>query len=144
MTELGFYHLTRTAAEAALPKLLARTLEAGSRALVVAPDEARLSSVSAALWADAAWLPHGQPDQHAALQPILLATRVEPLNGATFLFLLDGATAAPEAFARVFDLFDGNDDAAVAAARARWAAAKDSGHALTYWKQTASGWEKQA
>lgn len=144
MTELGFYHLTRTAAEAALPKLLARTLEAGARALVVAPDDARLASVSAALWADAAWLPHGQPDQHATLQPILLATRAEPLNGAKFLFLLDGATAAPEPFARVFDLFDGNDDAAVAAARARWAVAKDAGHALTYWKQTASGWEKQA
>jgi DNA polymerase-3 subunit chi len=143
MSELGFYHLTRTAAEAALPKLLARTLESGARALVVAPDEARLSSVSTALWADAAWLPHGTPEQHAALQPILLATRPDPLNGATFLFLLDGAAAAPEAFARVFDLFDGNDEAAVAAARARWAAAKDAGHVLTYWKQTASGWEKQ-
>jgi DNA polymerase-3 subunit chi len=144
MTELGFYHLTRTAAEAALPKLLARTLDAGARALVVAPEEVRLASVSTALWADAAWLPHGTPDQHALLQPILLSTRAEPVNGATFLFLLDGATAAPEAFARVFDLFDGNDEASVAAARARWAAAKQAGHALTYWKQTASGWEKQA
>ena len=41
-------------------------------------------------------------------------------------------------------LFDGNDEAAVQAARARWKRLKDAGHALTYWQQTAQGgWEKQ-
>jgi DNA polymerase-3 subunit chi len=143
MAELGFYHLTRTAAEAALPKLLARTLAANERALVVAPDTARLESVSTALWADAEWLPHGTPDVYPEWQPILLSTRAEPLNGAKFLFLLDGATAELAGFTRVFDLFDGNDAAAVAAARARWAAAKQEGHSLTYWQQTEAGWQKQ-
>ena len=45
---------------------------------------------------------------------------------------------------RVFDLFDGNDEAAVAAARERWKAARAGGHALTYWQQGARGWEKKA
>jgi DNA polymerase-3 subunit chi len=143
VAEIGFYHLTRTAAEAALPKLLARTLAANERAGVEAPDAARLEAVSAALWADDEWLPHGTPEVEPAWQPILLSTRAEPVNGAKFLFLLDGATAEASAYARVFDLFDGNDEAAVAAARARWAAAKDSGHSLAYWQQTEAGWQKQ-
>jgi len=44
----------------------------------------------------------------------------------------------------VLDLFDGGDDAALAAARARWKAAKAAGHELAYWQQGARGWEKKA
>jgi DNA polymerase III subunit chi len=47
-------------------------------------------------------------------------------------------------FARCADLFDGNDADAVAAARDRWRKARQAGHALTYWQQTASGWEKRS
>jgi DNA polymerase III subunit chi len=42
----------------------------------------------------------------------------------------------------VFDLFDGNDEAKVVAARERWRAAKETGHTLTYWKQGPRGWER--
>jgi len=34
MSEIGFYHLTRTPLEQALPKLLGRVLAGGGRALV--------------------------------------------------------------------------------------------------------------
>jgi DNA polymerase-3 subunit chi len=44
----------------------------------------------------------------------------------------------------VFDLFDGGDPAAVAAARQRWTAARAGGHTLTYWQQGPRGWEKKA
>jgi DNA polymerase-3 subunit chi len=145
MSEIGFYHLTRTAAEAALPKLLGRTLATGARAVVVAPDEARLAAISTALWlsTDPDWLPHGDARTgHAALQPIWLATRAEAPNGASFVFLLDGAEADPGAWTRMFDLFDGNDEAALAAARARFRAHREAGHTLTYWQQTAAGWQK--
>ncbi len=43
----------------------------------------------------------------------------------------------------MFDLFDGADAAAVAAARLRWAEAKAAGHALTYWQQGERGWERR-
>ena len=33
-------------------------------------------------------------------------------------------------------MFDGNDEAAVAAARQRWREAKAAGHDLVYWQQT--------
>ncbi len=147
MSEIGFYHLTRTAADQALPHLLGRTLAAGERALVVCGSAERVAALDAALWLcpDPDWLPHGTAkDGHAALQPIWLSTDDDPVNGATFLFLIDGASGARlDRFARVFDLFDGGDEAAVAEARRRWVAAKASGHALTYWRQGARGWERK-
>jgi DNA polymerase-3 subunit chi len=58
--------------------------------------------------------------------------------------LLDGTDSASlGVFDRVFDLFDGRDDEAVAAARVRYRQRRDSGHSLTYWQQTARGWDKK-
>jgi len=148
MTSVDFYHLTRTGPEAALPRLLGRTLDAGQRAVVLVCDSARASEISRALWAsqDPAWLPHGTPATgEADLQPIWLTTEDETPNGARYLFLLDGAESARlGSFERVFDLFDGRDDPAVQAARQRWAAAKAAGHALAYWQQGERGWDRKA
>ncbi len=147
MAEIGFYHLMTTGAGQALPKLLGRTLAAGQRAAVMCGGEDRVAALDAALWlsSDPDWLPHGTRDSgDAELQPIWLATDDAAPNGARFLFLLDGATSDRlAAFERVFDLFDGNDAEAVAAARGRWRAAKAAGHALAYWQQTARGWERK-
>ena len=49
MTSVDFYHLTRTGPEAALPRLLGRTLGAGQRAVVMLREAARLHAVSRAL-----------------------------------------------------------------------------------------------
>lgn len=147
MTEIGFYHLTRSDLRHALPQLLARTLAANKRALVLCPDAGTVTTLDQALWqADDPWLPHGTPaDGDADMQPIWLATDDAAPNAATFLFLVTGATTPRlDAFERVFDLFDGNDEAAVAAARTRWTAGKDAGHALTYWQQGPRGWENKA
>jgi DNA polymerase-3 subunit chi len=147
MAEIGFYHLTRSSADQALPALLGRTLAAGQRALVLCADPERVAALDAALWTcqNPDWLPHGTPESgNADLQPIWLATDDTNPNNATFLFLLDGATTDPARFTRVFDLFDGNDETSLAAARARWRTAKAAGHSLTYWQQTPRGWEKKA
>jgi DNA polymerase-3 subunit chi len=148
MTEIGFYHLTRTGVEQALPKLLDRTLAAGQRALVLCRTDQEAAALDKALWssADPVWLPHGTAaDGDADLQPIWIATEDSAPNGARFLFLTGGAESARTAsFDRVFDLFDGNDPAAVEAARVRWRAAKAAGHTLTYWQQNNRSWEKKA
>jgi DNA polymerase-3 subunit chi len=146
MTEIGFYHLTRSTLAQALPRLLARTLEAGQRALVHTPSAVGLDALSTALWAQPGWLPHGSAsDGDSDLQPIWLSQEAEPLNGARYLFLVEGAeTDRIKEYDRVFDLFDGNDPGMVAAARARWKSAKDAGHTLVYWQQTESGWQKTA
>ncbi len=146
MAEIGFYHLTRTSLDVALPKLLGRVLATGGRAVVKAGSDERVAALDTALWLcpDPDWLPHGtRMTGEADLQPIWLTTEDEAPNGARHLFLVEGAESARlEAFERVFDLFDGRDETAVAAARQRWAAAKAAGHALTYWRQTERGWEK--
>jgi DNA polymerase III subunit chi len=148
LAEIGFYHLTRTGPDAALPKLLGRTLASGQRAVVMCGSEERVAALDAALWLspDPDWLPHGtRAGGQAELQPIWLATDDAAPNGARFLFLLDGAESFRiGAFERVFDLFDGRDAAAVAAARKRWTAGKQAGHTLTYWQQTERGWERKA
>jgi DNA polymerase III subunit chi len=146
MTEIGFYHLTRSTLAQALPQLLARTLAAGQRALVLGSNVAGLDALSTALWAQPGWLPHGlASDGDPDLQPIWLTTEAEPLNGARYLFLVDGAeTDRLKDYDRAFDLFDGNNPESVAAARIRWKAAKDAGHGLTYWQQTESSWQKKA
>ena len=151
MAEIGFYHLTRTPLEQALPRLLGRVLQQGGRALVLCGSAERMAALDAALWLcpDPDWLPHGTPATgQADLQPIWLTTEdvgeAGAPNGARFLFLVDGAESARLGeYDRVLDLFDGTDEAAVAAARRRWVAAKAAGHALTYWQQGPGGWEKK-
>jgi DNA polymerase-3 subunit chi len=146
MPEIGFYHLTRMDVAAALPALLARTLAAGEKAVVLCGTGERVAALDAALWMvpSPGWLPHGTAaTPHPEWQPVFLTAVEENPAGAKFLFLVDGAqSAAPENYTRIFDLFDGNDEAALAAARARWSAAKAAGYGVTYWKQGAVGWEK--
>ncbi|WP_428393078.1 DNA polymerase III subunit chi [Lichenicoccus sp.] len=144
MAAIGFYHLTRTTAEQALPRLLGRTLDLGERALVLVRGADRVAAIDEALWQvlTPVWLPHGTVQAaHAALQPILIAQEGGAVNKARFLFLLDGVQAASlDPFARVFDLFDGGDAAAMEAARGRWTQCKEQGHTLAYWRQEARGW----
>jgi DNA polymerase III subunit chi len=146
VTEIGFYHLTRTGPDQALPALLGRTLAAGERAVVLCGSADRVAALDRTLWdcKEPDWLPHGTARTgHAELQPIWLTVEEERPNSARFLFLLDGRAAAdPGVWGRVFDLFDGGDPAAVEAARQRWTAAKAGGHAPTYWRQGDRGWTR--
>lgn len=146
MTEIGFYHLTRTGPDQALPPLLGRTLAAGERAVVLCGSPARVEALDRLLWEckEPDWLPHGTAKGgHAALQPIWLTVEEERPNAARYLFLLDGREAADLlAWERVFDLFDGGDEDAVAAARRRWLAAKAAGCTPTYWRQGERGWTR--
>ena len=148
MTEVGFYHLRTMPLERALPKLLERALADGHRVVVLAGSEERVMHLDGVLWTyeEASFLPHGtKRDGNAARQPVWLTTADENPNGASILVLLDGMRAAAlGAYRRVCDVFDGNDEAAVAGARERWREARGLGHALIYWEQTAAGWEKRA
>jgi DNA polymerase-3 subunit chi len=150
MTEIRFYHLTLKPLEAVLPVMLERTLNRdGRRAVVMAASEARVEALNAHLWTydDRGFLPHGsRVDGHAERQPIWLTDGDEIPNGASVLFLTDGAQSAHlDGVELVCDLFDGNDPDATAAARDRWTACKEAGHTLTYWQQTErGGWEQKA
>lgn len=107
----------------------------------------RVEHLNQLLWTydEASFLPHGSArDGNADRQPIFLTASDENPNRATMLVLVDGAQGVALAgYARVCDMFDGNDETAVAAARQRWRDAKAAGHALTYWEQTGAGWVKR-
>jgi DNA polymerase-3 subunit chi len=148
MTEIRFYHLQRTALEAALPPMLEKTLERGRRAVVMAGSEERVEHLVDRLWtySERSFLPPGSArDGHADMQPVWLTTADENPNGAQVLFLTDGTTSGHVAdYELCVELFDGNDESAVQAARARWTAYKAAGHQLTYWQQSAAGrWEQK-
>jgi len=145
MTEVRFYHLTRKRLEQVLPELLEKTLERGQRAVVMADSDDRVEHLTSHLWIykPEGFMPHGNAkDGHAEQQPIWLTSADERPNNAAFLFLTDGAkTNQPEEYERICDIFDGNDDDAVTAARQRWGVYKAAGHNLSYWQQGDKGWE---
>jgi len=148
VSEIGFYHLMSTSLERALPRLLERAWSQGHRIVVRAASPERVEHLDTALWTydDGGFLPHGSArDGNPAMQPIWLTDRDENPNGASMVVLVDGVEAQDlERFARCADLFDGDDAGAVEAARGRWRRARESGHNMTYWQQTATGWERKA
>jgi DNA polymerase-3 subunit chi len=148
MAEIGFYHLLSTPLERALPRLLERARAQGHKIVIRAASSERVEHLNALLWTydEPSFLAHGSArDGNPANQPIWLSDRADNPNNASMLVLIDGLAAEDlGSFARCVDLFDGNDPAAVEAARERWRQAQAGGHSLTYWQQTEAGWEKKA
>jgi DNA polymerase-3 subunit chi len=147
--DVWFYHLERTSLDQALPELLEKTLARGWKALVRSTARERVEHLDGWLWSyrDDSFLPHGVADEPMAeRQPILITTGMDNLNGADALFLIDGAEAGDvSAYARCVLLFDGRDEAALAAARGRWSGFKNAGAAVSYWRQGENGgWRKEA
>lgn len=152
--EVWFYHLERRTLEQTLPTLLERTLDRDWTAVVEASSDERVRALDAFLWtyAEDSFLPHGalgdgEPDEH----PILLLTGPSNPASAPVRFCVDGAdpaqaiAAATTPYERVIVIFDGTDEEALARARAQWKAVKETGAALSYWRQTPDGkWEKKA
>jgi DNA polymerase-3 subunit chi len=145
MTRIDFYHLQKQNLEEVLPKLLEKAYGLDKRIKVKIGTEARVDFLNTLLWTydPDSFLPHGsRKDGSAELQPIWLSAEDDNPNGATLLFLADGANMLPEqltSFERVFNVFDGNNAEAVNAARAFWKALKSSGAELHYWQQDQQG-----
>jgi len=145
--QVGFYHLTRSRPEEALPRLLEKVLAAGHRAVVRVADGEQLELLNRALWTYRrdSFLPHGtRADGFADRQPVYLTTGLENPNGARVLVVVGGASSeGMEDYDRCLELFDGDDPEQVATARRRWRAAREAGHELVYWQQNArGGWQR--
>ena len=148
MTDIGFYHLTRSTLGQALPKLLEKVHSSGARAVVMTGSEERTGALDTILWTydQNAFLPHGTGrDGNPEEQPIWITHEDDNPNGASILVLTDGAVSGRIGdYTRCLEMFDGNDDDAVEKARARWKAYGAEGHNLTYWQQTLAGrWEEK-
>jgi len=150
MTEILFYHLQGQKIEGVLPALLEKSLERGWRVIVHGSSEERIEALDAHLWTyrDDGFLPHGTwREAEAAAQPVLLTVNEGNPNAADVRFLIDGAPvpADAEAYKRIVLLFDGEDEEAVATARAHWSEARAKGFEATYWQPDDRGrWVKKA
>jgi DNA polymerase-3 subunit chi len=150
MTEILFYHLQRQPLEKVLPQLLEKSIERGWRVVVQASSDERVDALDAHLWTyrDDNFLAHGTyRESEAAMQPVLLTVTDDNPNGANVRFLIDGASVPndAEAYRRIVLIFDGEDEEAVAAARARWTEAKAKGFEVTYWQSDENGrWRRNA
>jgi DNA polymerase III subunit chi len=150
VTEILFYHLQQKPLEAVLPTLIEKSLERGWRAVVQATSAERLAALDDHLWtfSDESFLPHcTEKEPDAAEQPVVLTLGDVNPNGAAIRFLVEGAPVPAETagYERLVLLFDGNDEDALAAARAHWKAVKAAGHEATYWQQDPRGrWERKA
>ena len=149
MTEIRFYQLKKHPLEQALPKLIEKVVSSGAKAVIMAESKERIAVLSSRMWTydPGAFLAHGSAaDGNPQLQPVWLTDADENPNAAQVLFLTDGAVSGTVAgYGLCCELFDGNDDAIVAAARDRWRGYLEAEYHLTYWQQNESGaWEKKA
>lgn len=148
MTEVLFYHLERASLESVLPGLLEKTLERGWRAVVRCGSRERIEKLDGHLWTyrDDSFLPHAAAGEGED-QPVWLTDDDGAPNDPQILFLVDGAeteVSKIDGLERCVMIFDGNDNEAVARARAFWKTAASNGHDATYWRQSEQGrWEKQ-
>lgn len=146
--EVWFYHLERTGLDQALPELLEKTLQRGWKAIVRSSVAERIEHLDGWLWTyrDESFLPHAPAHEPgAARQPILLTTGPENPNAADALFLVDGAEPGDlSAFRRCVVMFDGADEGQLQNARSQFREARARGLPVSYWRQQARGWEKQA
>ncbi len=142
MTEIVFYQCADRSH--ALPMLLEKSLAQGWRAVVRALDQEALIQLDRFLWTyrDDGFLPHSSArDGFEHAQPIWLTTEAENPNKAELLVLLHDAEAfGLDEFKRCLYLFNGEDDTARKQAELR---RRDfSGHNITFWRQSRSGWVK--
>jgi DNA polymerase-3 subunit chi len=150
MTEILFYHLQGQKLESVLPALLEKSLERGWKVVVQGSTEERIEALDAHLWTyrDDGFLPHGTwRESEAAQQPVLLTPNDGNPNGATVRFLVDRAPLPVdvERYHRIVLLFDGEDDEAVAAARAHWSDVRAKGFEAAYWQADEQGrWAKKS
>ena len=150
MTEILFYHLERQTLEGVLPSLLEKCVERGWRVAVQTISPERVQHFDEYLWSysENSFLPHaGEAEPNLGDEPIVVTCHAVEPNAARVKFLVDNAPFPADVapYDRIVLLFNGNDDAALNAARATWKDIKGRGLQATYWQQNEAGrWEKKA
>ena len=149
MTEVLFYHLQGMTLDGVLPPLIEKSIERGWRVTVQTASEERADALDSHLWTfrDDSFLAHGTwRDRDAADQPVVLAVDESNPNASSVRFLVDRAELPADAgsYERLVLIFNGEDDEAVAAARAAWGDCKARGFEATYWQPDERGrWQRR-
>ena len=151
MSRIDFYHLQKGNLEETLPKLLEKAYATGKKILVKVGNENRVEFINTHLWTyeEQSFLPHGtKKDGNAQMQPIWLTSQEDNPNKAEIIFLVDNAQIDMNtalSFERVLNIFDGNNQEALAWSREFWKEMKTKDAECFYWQQDDNGtWQKKA
>ncbi|MBR1604810.1 MAG: DNA polymerase III subunit chi [Alphaproteobacteria bacterium] len=151
MTQIDFYHLQKQTLDQVLPKLIEKAYATKATIKIKVGNEVRVDFINSLLWAynEESFIPHGsKKDGFAKEQPIWLSAEDDNPNQASLLFLVDGANISLETaknYERIFNIFDGNDEAALQQARAFWKEISATDFSKNYFQQDDAGrWNKKA
>ena len=143
-----FYHVTQSPVEGVVETLLTRALAQGWRVELRGVSPERMDWLDQKLWLgpEEDFLPHGLAGgPHDALQPVLLTPSPRP-EGRQAVMTLAGAEVTPAEVAaaeRVWILFDGRDETAVARARDQGKERTGAGTAAQEGSEESGRWQKK-
>jgi len=142
-TQIMFYHLSVSPIEKAMPRLLEKIVESGHRIILYLLDQSEIKKYDDILWtfSSRSFLGHAQHgEKFPELQPIILTNEEVNPNGADILVTLS-SLEIPHlgSFAKLINIFDGNDEEQTQLARTSYKKYKQDGFDLTYWKQDEKG-----
>jgi len=146
MTIINFYHLTSGSHEKAACQLLEKCYKSDYKTIVKVSNEEVQESLNKTLWtfAQKSFIPHGSAnDAKPEMQPIYITTTSENPNNASVLMLVGTMDGIYDDFERVFVIFDGRDDGAMAQAKGVMEKLQTSKNQVSYFQQTKDGsWAK--
>ena len=146
MADVSFYQATASTVEKVLPTLLEKIIGSGKRAVVVTSNEKRLKEIDDYLWTSSRFLPHGTAkDPNPNRQPVFITHKEENPSKAEILIVIDGIVPEfAKDFARVVDIYDGNNANDTAHAKQRMDKYADGNKVVHYKQNPKGGWEAAA
>ena len=148
MSEVFFYHLTKTTLEIALPKILERALSEKWSIEIRTSANTNLDEISNAMWRgpDESFLPHCLED-HEDLQDYPIVLCKSPLKDwRDCLIVVDQADLKENEvknYKRVCLIFDAKIEVELSKARKSWKKLSEEGINTTYWAEDKGRWVKK-
>lgn len=148
MSEVFFYHLTKTTLEIALPKILERALSEKWSIEIRTSTNTNLDEISNAIWRgpEESFLPHCLED-HEDLQDYPIVLCKSPLKDWRDCLIVVGQADLKENevknYKRICLIFDAKIEAELSKARKSWKKLSEEGINTAYWAEDKGRWVKK-
>ena len=148
MSEVFFYHLTKTTLEIALPKILERALSEKWSIEIRTSANTNLDEISNAIWRgpEESFLPHCLED-HEDLQDYPIVLCKSPLKDWRDCLIVVGQADVKENevknYKRICLIFDAKIEVELSKARKSWKKLSEEGINTTYWAEDKGRWVKK-
>ena len=148
MSEVFFYHLTKTTLEIALPKILERALSEKWSIEIRTSANTNLDEISNAIWRgpEESFLPHCLED-HEDLQDYPIVLCKSPLKDWRDCLIVVGQADLKENevknYKRICLIFDSKIEVELSKARKSWKKLSEEGINTNYWAEDKGRWVKK-